>query len=169
MGTRLEVVALVSAALLFTSVSACSFEQSAPTGSEIITATEAFFEASASFWDDNQDSGSFRDVEEMSIWHSRNEEQFERVLTAFRQWSELLDRSRPPELLVESRNRFADVMADFQEQVDMARNCIDDWPDSLDAVAGCFLFEMQPRMEDWERNIRSADEAWERWRTSGDE
>ncbi len=168
MGARFEVAVLVSAALLVTSVSACSFEQSAPTRSEIITATEAFFEASETFWDDNQDSGSFRDVEEMSIWHSQNEEQLEQVLTTFRQWSALIDRGRTPQLLIESRDRFADVISDFQEQVDIVRKCINDWPTSLRMVGECSFSALQPRLGDWERNFRSADEAWERWRTSGD-
>lgn len=124
--------------------------------------------ASATFLDGWTDEETPNDVEEMSILLQINESQLDRVWTTFWQWSNLLDQGNAPLLLLESRDRFADLIADYQEQVDIVRKCIEDWPNSIEMVALCSLRSGELRRSEWERNNRSANDAWERWRASSD-
>lgn len=169
MGARFGAIAvLVISGMAVTTATACSVDTSKPSQSEIIRATEAFFVASASFWDGWTDEEMANDVEEISIWHRMNGSQLDRVQTTFRQWSNLLDQANTPPLLLESRDRFADLIADFQEQVDIVSNCIEDWPNSIEMIALCSLRSSELRQSEWDRNHRSSYESWERWRASGD-
>lgn len=167
LGARFRAIAvLVISGMAVTSATACSVDTSKPSQSELMRATEAFFVASASLWDGWTDEETANDVEEMSILLQMSESNLDRVQTTFRQWSDLLDQGNTPLLLLESRDRFADLIADYQEQEDIVRKCIEDWPNSIEMVALCSLRSSELRQSEWDRNHRSAYDTWERWRAS---